>query len=103
MRARIYRPAKTAMSSGTAKTRRWVLDFPQGSAREVDPLMGWTSSRDTQAQVRLTFDSKEAALDYAREHGIDAVVTEPKTRKPNIRARGYGENFATDRRTVWTH
>jgi len=103
MRARIYRPAKTAMSSGTAKTRRWVLDFPQASARDIDPLMGWTSSSDTQSQVRLTFDSKEAALDYAKEHGIDAVVTEPKTRKVNIRPGGYGENFATSRRGVWTH
>ena len=65
--------------------------------------MGWTSSSDTQSQVRLRFDSKEAALDYAREHGLDAIVQEPKRRKPNIRPRGYGENFATDRRGAWTH
>ncbi len=103
MRARIYQPAKTAMQSGTARTNNWVLEFPPASSREVDPLMGWTSSADTQSQVRLRFDSKEAALDYARDHGIDAVVQEPKKRKPNIRARGYGENFATDRRGVWTH
>ena len=103
MRARIYRPARTAMSSGTAKTKRWILEFAPESAREVDPLMGWTSSTDTQAQVRLSFDTKEAALDYAKEHGLEAVVQEPHTRKPNIRARGYGENFATDRRGAWTH
>lgn len=103
MRARIYRPARTAMSSGTAKTREWVLDFPQQSARDIDPLMGWTSSTDTQAQVMLHFDTKEAALDYAAAHGIDAVVQEPKPRKPNIRPAGYAENFATNRRGVWTH
>ncbi len=103
MTARIYRPAKSAMSSGTAKTRHWILEFPNETAREVDPLMGWTSSSDTQAQVRMRFPTKEAALDYVREHGIDAVVTEPKSRKPNVRARGYGENFATDRRGAWTH
>lgn len=103
MPARIYRPAKTAMSSGTAKTHDWVLDFAADSAREVDPLMGWTSASDTQAQVRLTFETKEAALDYARAHGIAAVVTDPHNRKPNIRAGGYGENFATNRRSVWTH
>ncbi len=103
MAARIYRPARTAMSSGTAKTRRWVLDFVPDTAREVDPLMGWTSSGDTQAQVRLTFATKEAALAYAKEHGIDAVVTEPKTRRPVIRPGGYGENFATNRRGAWTH
>lgn len=103
MRARIYKPAKTAMSSGTAKTKQWVLEFAPSSPREVDPLMGWTSSDDTQAQVRLRFDSREAALEYAEEHGIDALVMEPKRRKTNIRPRGYGENFATDRRGAWTH
>jgi len=103
MRARIYQPARTAMSSGTAKTRHWVLDYAPASAREVDPLMGWTSSSDTQAQVRLRFETKAAALDYAREHGIDAEVSEPHKRKPNIRPGGYGDNFATNRRTVWTH
>lgn len=103
MPARIYKPARTATQSGTAGTRHWVLEFVPASAREVDPLMGWTSSRDTQAQVRLRFPTREAALDYAREHGIDAVVQEPRPRKPNIRPGGYGENFATSRRQVWTH
>ncbi|MGR3370486.1 MAG: ETC complex I subunit [Sagittula sp.] len=103
MTARIYRPAKTAMQSGTARTKQWVLDFVPETAREVDPLMGWTSSSDTQAQVRLRFDTKEEAVEYARDHGIDAVVTEPQRRKPNIRPGGYGENFATNRRAVWTH
>ena len=103
MRARIYQPARNAMQSGTAKTKQWVLEYAQGSSREVDPLMGWTSSSDTQTQVRLKFDSKKAAMDYAEDHGIDAVVQDPKPRKHNLRSRGYGENFATNRRTVWTH
>ncbi|WP_299617941.1 ETC complex I subunit [uncultured Tateyamaria sp.] len=103
MRARIYQPAKTAMSSGAAKTKHWVLEFAPASARSVDPLMGWTSSSDTQSQVRLKFDSRAAAEDYAKEHGIDAVVQEPNKRKANIRPGGYGENFATGRRGAWTH
>lgn len=103
MRARIYKPSRNAMQSGTAKTRQWVLEFAPASARDIDPLMGWTSSADTQAQVKLRFDSQEAAEDYAREHGIDYVVLPAHSRKPNIRARGYGENFATDRRGAWTH
>lgn len=103
MRARIYQPAKTAMQSGTAKTKGWVLEFAPASAREVDPLMGWTSSDDTQAQVKLRFDTREAAEAYARAKGIEAEVRLPKERKPVIRARGYGENFATDRKGAWTH
>ncbi|WP_306152569.1 ETC complex I subunit [Roseovarius sp. MMSF_3281] len=103
MPARIYKPARNAMQSGTAKSKHWVLEFVSETAREVDPLMGWTSSSDTQAQVRLRFSSKEAALEYAKEHGIDAVVQEPHKRKPNIRTGGYGENFAANRRGAWTH
>lgn len=103
MRARIYQPARTAMSSGSAKTRVWLLEFAPSEAREVDPLMGWTSSSDTQSQVKLRFDSKEAAVEYARENGIDAIVQDPNKRQPNIRAGGYGENFATNRRGPWTH
>ena len=103
MRARIFRPARTATQSGPAHQRQWVLEFSPQGPRAVDPLMGWTSSDDMDSQVHLRFDSREAAEAYAREHGIDAVVIEPKTRKPNIRPRGYGENFATDRRGAWTH
>lgn len=104
MRARIYQPAKTAMQSGTAKSKGWVLEFAPASAREVDPLMGWTSSSDTQTQVRLRFDTQEAAEAYAKARGIDYEVTQPHDRRPNIRPRGYGENFATDRKGgAWTH
>ena len=103
MSARIYRPARNAMQSGTAKTRDWVLEYVSETAREVDPLMGWTSNADTQAQVRLRFPTKEAALDYARDNGIEAVVTEPHSRKANVRPGGYGDNFATNRKQVWTH
>ena len=103
MRARIYRPARTAMSSGLGKTKHWVLEFAPDSARAVDPLMGWTSSSDTQAQVRLQFETKQAAMDYAAVHGIEAQVIEPKARKANVRARGYAENFSYTRRTAWTH
>lgn len=103
MPARIYRPARNAMTSGTAKTHDWVLEYVVSAAREVDPLMGWTSSTDTQSQVRIRFPTKEAALEYAEEHGINAIVQEPQSRKPIIRQGGYGENFATHRKDVWTH
>jgi len=103
MRARIYQPARTAMSSGTAKTHQWVLEYAPSEARDIDPLMGWTSSSDTQTQVRLRFDTKEQAVEYAAANGIEATVQEPQKRKPNIRPGGYGENFATGRRGAWTH
>ncbi|GGE02372.1 ETC complex I subunit conserved region [Gemmobacter megaterium] len=103
MRARIYQPARNAMQSGMGKTRDWVLEFVQAEAREIDPLMGWTSSGDTQRQVRLRFATREAAEDYARSKGLEVDVIGANTRAPNIRPAGYGENFATNRRGAWTH
>ena len=103
MRARIYQPARNAMQSGQGKSKTWTLDFAPASSRKLDPLMGWTSSADTQAQVRLQFDSEEAAVAYAVENGIEYTVQKPKERAHNVRKGGYGENFATSRRTVWTH
>ncbi len=103
MLARIYQPARNAMQSGVGKTRQWVLEFAPEAARTVDPLMGWTSSTDMDSQVRLKFDSVEAAVDYAKQHGIEAQVSQPHKRKAVIRNGGYGENFATNRRGSWTH
>jgi hypothetical protein len=103
MRARIYQPARTATQSGTAKTHLWVLEYGAAEPRQLDPLMGWTGSADTASQVKLQFDTLEAALAYAAEKGLEVTVTQPHARKPNIRPGGYGENFANSRRQVWTH
>ena len=53
--------------------------------------------------MRLRFESRAAAEAYAQAKGIAYDLTEPHTRKVNVRVRGYGENFATDRKEVWTH
>jgi hypothetical protein len=101
MLARIYRPAKTAMQSGRAKTFEWVLEFEPASARKVDPLMGWTSSDDMNSEIRLTFGSREEAVAYAQLHEIPFQVIEPQDRKQIIKA--YADNFAPGRRQPWTH
>src|ERR1700742_1826527 len=80
MVARIYKPAKTAMQSGQAKTKDWVLDYEPSSPREVEPLMGWTSSGDMLSQVRLFFETKEEAVAFAQENGIPFRVFEPHPR-----------------------
>ena len=101
MLARIYKPTKTAMQSGLGNTRRWVLEFEPEAARQVEPLMGWTSSTDTKQQLRLYFETKEEAVAYCKEHGIAHTVEEPRTRPHQKKA--YADNFAFDREEPWTH
>jgi hypothetical protein len=101
MLARIFRPAKSAMQSGKATTRDWILEFEPASARKPDPLMGWTSSTDMNGQIRLTFEAREQAIAYAQAHGIAFQLIEPVDPRPIIKA--YADNFATDRKEPWTH
>jgi hypothetical protein len=101
MPARIYRPSRTAMQSGTAKTKSWVLEFEPSAAKEIEPLMGYTSSVDTRRQLKLRFDSREAAVAYAERHGIDYTVFERQEQKR--RKMAYADNFRYDRPEMWTH
>ena len=101
MVARISRPAKTAMQSGQAKSRRWLLEYEPETARTADPLMGWTSSSDMKAQIRLFFPTKEEAIAYAERKGLEYRVIEPKERTP--KTVSYSDNFKFGRIGTWTH
>lgn len=94
-KVRIYRPTKTAMQSGYANTRQWVIEFEPGAGRRHEPLMGWISSADTKAQVRLRFDTEAEAVAYAQRQGYDYVLAEPKLRK--LRPKSYADNFKYNR------
>jgi hypothetical protein len=100
MQVRIFRPAKTAMQSGTGNTREWVIE-PGPSRTEIDPLMGWTSSRDTMQQITLSFATREEAVAYAEKQGWMYTVEEPKERA--VRPKAYADNFAYTRVGRWTH
>ena len=101
MTARIYKPARTAMQSGAAKTKEWVLDYEPEQPRAVEPLMGWTSSGDMKQQLRLLFDTKDEAIAYCERNGIAYQLFESQ---PLRRQRiSYSDNFAYTRRTPWTH
>jgi len=101
MAARIYRPAPNAMQSGKGKSKQWVLVFEQSSPREIEPLMGYTASADTRTQVKLAFDTLEAAEAYAQKEGIAYSVQPAHERTPQ--RSSYPDNFRADRKTPWTH
>lgn len=101
MTARIYKPSKTAMQSGLANTKAWVLDYEPEQPRQVEPLMGWTSSGDMRQQVSLRFASKEEAVAYCEREGIPYQVFEAKPAARRVIS--YSDNFAFKRRDAWTH
>ena len=91
----IHQPAKTAMQSGRAQTRKWVLEYAPASRRDPDPLMGWSSAKDTLNEVQLRFDTLDEALGFAKRHGLEYTLIEAPAR--TSKAKSYADNFRYDR------
>lgn len=91
MQVRIYKPSRNTMQSGLAKTKNWLLEFEQYTARTPEPLMGWTQAGDTTNQVKLKFSSCDEAISYAKKMGWDWVVDKEHKRK--VVPRNYTDNF----------
>jgi len=100
MTARIYCPSRSATQSGQAKDS-WVLEYEPEREREIDPLMGWTSSSDMKAQVTLRFDSQEEAVAYAQRNGVVYRIEAPKAATRKVIS--YSDNFRYNRLTPWSH
>ncbi len=93
---RIFRPARTAMQSGRAKTREWVLEYAPGGRETPDALMGWAGAGDTHNQVRLFFDTKEEAVAFAEREGLTYQLIEDPAHRPP-RPKSYADNFRFDK------
>ena len=93
-RARIFRPAKTAMQSG-ARIRKWVFAYEPATRRRPEALMGWISAEDTLNEVQLHFETMEEAVAFAIKKGIDYTLIQrhESTEKP----KSYADNFRYDR------
>ena len=91
MQASIYKPTKTTMQSGKCNTNHWILKFQHDGSREIEPLMGWTSSKDMMQEVRLKFPDKEKAIIFAKENHLDYEIIEPQAKK--FTKRSYADNF----------
>jgi hypothetical protein len=100
MKVRIYKPAKTAMQSGQGKTKEWLLET-EPAPKILDPLMGWTGSRDTMQQVKLHFATLDEAKAYAEKKGWPYTIEQPHAR--HVRPKAYADNFAYNRVGRWTH
>ncbi len=91
MKARIYKPSKSAMQSGRAKGDAWVLECESNASKEPEALMGWVTSGDTLGQVSVKFQTLNDAVKFAEEKGIDYTVLQDRTRR--VKPRNYGDNF----------
>ena len=89
-KAKIFKPSKTAMQSGIAKTDKWIIEYITDEPG-INPLMGWESSTDTMSELKLEFTSKDKAIEYAKKNKIEYEIIEEKKRK--IIKKSYSDNF----------
>ncbi len=89
-KAKIFKPSKTAMQSGLAKTSKWVIEYITDETG-INPLMGWESSTDTMSELKLEFSSKDKAVEYAKKNKIEFEIIEEKKRKTV--KKSYSDNF----------
>ena len=89
--ARIVEEQRKTTQSGKARAGSWTLEFERTEGQRPDPLTGWAGSGDTKTQVRLVFDSKEAAIDFARRKGLEVhIVPAPPVK---LKLQAYADNF----------
>ncbi|PHR61454.1 MAG: ETC complex I subunit [Robiginitomaculum sp.] len=101
MFALIHQPAPNAMQSGSHGYNKWVIDFPKSMKTATDPLTGTASSIDMLKELNLHFETKEAAIAYAKSKGMAYRVVEKPAHKPV--GRSYADNFSYGRKFPWTH
>ena len=101
MTIKIYKPTKTAMQSGLRNTKQWLAEYISDSDNAKDNLMGWTSSVDTKSQIKIFFDTKDKAIEWAKHNNYQYFVEEPMIRK--LKIKSYSSNFDINKKESWTH
>lgn len=89
--ARISELERKTTQSGKANAGRWLLEFERKEPLRPDPLTGWNGSGDTKPQVRMLFETKEAAIAYCEKHGFayHVMAAQPVT----LKLQAYADNF----------
>jgi hypothetical protein len=89
--ARISEQERKTTQSGKANAGKWILEFERQQAQRPDPLTGWNGSGDTNTPVRISFESKDAAIAYCAKHCVEYhVFAAPPVR---LKLQAYADNF----------
>ena len=90
--ARIRQRVKSSMQSGRSGEGEWILEYEPAEAKRADPLTGWAGSGDVRQQIRLNFETLDAAKAYADRHGLAYHVSAGGVQR-SLKIQAYAENF----------
>lgn len=86
----IYQPTKSSMQSGYTRNN-WIIKFIAKESKNIEPLMGWTSSTDMLQELELKFPDMNSAIDFAKNNYLDYQIIHPQQKK--VIKRTYAQNF----------
>jgi NADH dehydrogenase (ubiquinone) Fe-S protein 4 len=89
----IYRPAKSAMQSGTHQTHHIRLEFDKTTTKWESRVLGWTSSADSVQGLVMQFGSVEEAELFCQKQGLLYDVKEHSDTAYQIKPKLYADNF----------
>ena len=101
MTIKIYKPSKSSMQSGLKKTKLWLAEYISDKQNIKDSLMGWNSSHDTKNQIKIFFETKEQAIEWAKKSNYQFYIEEPSQKI--IKPKSYASNFDYKKKEPWTH
>ncbi|KAJ8933798.1 hypothetical protein NQ318_009591 [Aromia moschata] len=78
--AKIFKPPKNPMQSGTANIHHWEVTFDP-KERWENPLMGWSSTGDSLSNMKLKFCTKKEAIAFCERNGWEWFVQEKRLKK----------------------
>jgi hypothetical protein len=92
----IYKPPQSPTQNGKHNGNEWKLQFDM-KQKWANPLMGWTSGKDTlgsQVFGHLSFENPEQAKVWCEKLNIDYRVEDVRESKVNKKiAKRYEDNF----------
>jgi hypothetical protein len=78
------------MQSGSRNSKKWRIEF-DSKDKDINPLMGWETSKDTMSEVKLDFETKDQAIKFANKNNLDYYLIEPQKRR--LVKKSYTDNF----------
>jgi len=90
----IHRHGRKATQSGSRNCSEWILEFDTKEPKWDDALMGWSASTDSLQALKLSFNSMQEAIEYAKSNGWKYKVDETQPKESELIPKSYASNFS---------
>lgn len=87
----IYRAQRKVTQSSKLPKGDWFLAYLPENPDNTDNVMGWKGGENSSLDIKLGFSSKEEAISYAKDEGLDFEVLE--SGKKGTVSKCYADNF----------